>query len=288
MPTKQQNLILNAKQRTDRKATNELARQGKRLQQKVYQAITIGEPLERAFRATEPDLITTLTNAMILAHIEGESLAEQTFGKLPSYRNFSLLDQAVNLTAKRKGKSNIVDQLIDLYFPQANRFISEANRKNAKQLQETLENAIRSGAHIREQKVAIREAMNAIGISFDNPYLYENIARTANSIAMEAARNIFNKDPDIEPLIWGFEFVAILDGRVRNNHAAMHGFKAPKDHPIWQSRTPPLGYGCRCSRLVILNDSDDKSRRVLDEIPDEGSPDKGFELSPEQLLGIDL
>ncbi|MCX8962145.1 phage head morphogenesis protein [Erwinia psidii] len=42
------------------------------------------------------------------------------------------------------------------------------------------------------------------------------------------------------------ERIAILDTHTRPLHAALHGFTARTDDPVWQFMYPPDGHGCRC------------------------------------------
>ncbi|MDP8639019.1 phage minor head protein [Serratia marcescens] len=43
-----------------------------------------------------------------------------------------------------------------------------------------------------------------------------------------------------------WERVAVMDRRTRPRHAALNGFTARHDDPVWQFMYPPDGYGCRC------------------------------------------
>ncbi|WP_338539505.1 phage minor head protein [Pectobacterium cacticida] len=40
--------------------------------------------------------------------------------------------------------------------------------------------------------------------------------------------------------------VGIMDTHIRPSHAALHGYTARIDDPVWQFMYPPDGYGCRC------------------------------------------
>lgn len=44
-----------------------------------------------------------------------------------------------------------------------------------------------------------------------------------------------------------WQYWAILDGRTRKHHAAMHGTVYAWNDPFWQHNYPPNGYGCRCT-----------------------------------------
>lgn len=81
---------------------------------------------------------------------------------------------------------------------------------------------------------------------------------------------------------------AVNDSRTRPSHAAMDGFVARHDDPIWDTWTPTNGYQCRC-RLIALTDkevgrfqeADDKKTKDPDEEIARadaimGGPDKGW------------
>ncbi|MQX36827.1 PBECR2 nuclease fold domain-containing protein [Roseospira navarrensis] len=42
-------------------------------------------------------------------------------------------------------------------------------------------------------------------------------------------------------------YVAVMDGRTRDEHKAWHGTVLPADHPWWRAHYPPNGWGCRCT-----------------------------------------
>lgn len=43
-----------------------------------------------------------------------------------------------------------------------------------------------------------------------------------------------------------FERVAVMDSHTRPKHAALNGFTAPADDPVWEYLYTPDGHGCRC------------------------------------------
>ncbi|MFJ1218940.1 phage head morphogenesis protein [Yersinia enterocolitica] len=51
------------------------------------------------------------------------------------------------------------------------------------------------------------------------------------------------------------ERVAVMDSHTRPKHAALNGFTAPADDPVWTYLYPPDGYGCRC-RIRARSQSD--------------------------------
>lgn len=72
---------------------------------------------------------------------------------------------------------------------------------------------------------------------------YTNVAQTG----IQAERyHAMMRDSDVMP--WG-EYVTVGDGRVRPEHAALHGKRWPLDHQAWADIWPPNGWGCRCTVL---------------------------------------
>lgn len=59
---------------------------------------------------------------------------------------------------------------------------------------------------------------------------------------------------DVDNRPW-FQYVAILDGRTRPAHRAMHGRVFRYDDPAWGAFWPPNGWGCRC-RVRARSDAD--------------------------------
>lgn len=46
-------------------------------------------------------------------------------------------------------------------------------------------------------------------------------------------------------------YSAVMDGRTRPSHAALHGLIYPLDHPFWQRYWPPWDYNCRCAAITL-------------------------------------
>ncbi|MHC8349232.1 phage head morphogenesis protein [Pseudomonas sp. RT4P38] len=63
-------------------------------------------------------------------------------------------------------------------------------------------------------------------------------------------------------------YIAILDGKTRSSHRAMHGQVFRHDDPIWSSIYPPNGFNCRC-RVIALSEAAVK-RRGLTVVGSEG------------------
>lgn len=61
-----------------------------------------------------------------------------------------------------------------------------------------------------------------------------------------------------------FQYVAILDGKTRPAHRAMHGRVFRFDDPGWKIWWPPCGWNCRC-RVRALSDEDMAERELVAE-----------------------
>lgn len=113
----------------------------------------------------------------------------------------------------------------------------------------------------------------------------ENIFRTTGATVYTAGRFIQVSDPAVKKVIPAFQFSAVRDANVRDNHAAAHGLIASVDDPIWDRFSPPLGFNCRCD-LVMVDVYDlkkwgflDRQGQVIRQVPPTfamAHPDPGF------------
>ena len=59
------------------------------------------------------------------------------------------------------------------------------------------------------------------------------------------------------PLSQYIRYVAIMDNRVRPEHAALHGKIAHRDDKFWETNYPPNGWNCRCAVEFVSKDEMD-------------------------------
>lgn len=50
---------------------------------------------------------------------------------------------------------------------------------------------------------------------------------------------------------YNLQYRTMNDGKVRPEHAALHGVTLPITDPFWEEFTPPNGWGCRCSVVQV-------------------------------------
>ena len=77
------------------------------------------------------------------------------------------------------------------------------------------------------------------------------------------------------------QYVAVLDGSTRETHAAMDGFIARADDPVWNTIYPPNGYNCRCrvENISAEEAAEAGGASPKSKIPP-GFPDEGFKSGP--------
>ena len=120
---------------------------------------------------------------------------------------------------------------------------------------------------------------DAAGNQLGSPHRLKTIYRTNlqgsyNAGRWKAQQETANSFP------W-LEYVAVVDPSTRTTHAAMDGFIARADDPIWDTIYPPNGFQCRC-RVKNISAQEAASRggaSPKSQIPP-GFPDDGFRSGP--------
>lgn len=104
-----------------------------------------------------------------------------------------------------------------------------------------IEEALKNGETLAEFKKRIAVAIQAQGW---HGYRVENIFRTNLQTAYSAGRYVKMQAVKDSRPYW--QYIAIMDGRVRPYHAILHLLVYPADHEFWKTNYPPNGYRCRC------------------------------------------
>jgi SPP1 gp7 family putative phage head morphogenesis protein len=84
------------------------------------------------------------------------------------------------------------------------------------------------------------------------------------------------RDPAVALALPYWKYMTAGDSRVRPNHAAIDGFVAKNDDPIWRRIYPPNGFNCRCTVIPILADEAPAeadipgAARIIATVPDPG------------------
>jgi len=139
----------------------------------------------------------------------------------------------------------------------------------------------------------VRASLDMVGIAKHKPYLLNTVVRTQIHLGFAAGRMEVLQQPIIQEKMWGFEYVGIMDARIRPEHAALDGVRLPKDDSRWNEIMPPNGYNCRCDVVEIWKEDDNANvqnvpaeRELEDGTVLKPGADKGWDFHPGELVGL--
>ena len=104
-----------------------------------------------------------------------------------------------------------------------------------------IEQALKNGETLADFKKRIAAAIETQGW---HDYRVENIFRTNMQTAYSAGR--YKKMQAVKASRPYWQYIAVMDKRVRPSHAILHEKVYPADHEFWASNYPPNGFRCRC------------------------------------------
>lgn len=110
-----------------------------------------------------------------------------------------------------------------------------------------VDRAIAQGLSQQQFTSNAEEVLRAAGVTLD-PFHIETVFRTNVLSAYGAGR--LSQQLQVKRALPYWEYVTVRDSRVRDEHAALHGFLARWDDPVWKRIYPPNGYNCRCGVRV--------------------------------------
>lgn len=265
------------------------------LRRAVLDAYRSGAPIAGIIAQQVSRLQPTMLTAMETAHLQGRlraTLTARASRKGKTQQLTGVYKEAVDFVKRRMDLTD--DEILRvrrLYGNAVTSFSGELTGSLEGHVAKAIEQATRENLHTRGGMRLISEAFDKAGVTPTHSYQIENIYRTQTSIAYNAGRWNSNQAPEIQEILWGFEYVTVGDDRVRPTHAALDGVRLPKDDPKWKEIWPPNGWGCRCSTLEIYDG--DREARVI-EVPtvtrDEYGnmipvqPDDGWALNVGQVL----
>lgn len=250
-------------------------------------------------RTTWELLSSQLRSAQVLAHARGTDRQRRTIRLRLSERRAlaatDLYQAAVQASAKRADMGiEEIDRLVKQYDAPAVRLTTSASAKAELAMQEAMARTVAAGVHVREGAELLQitsRAVASLGMDPASPWLAETLFRTQMAMAYEAGRWTVNQSPPIDEIIWGYEYVAIPDDRVRPEHLALHGTRYAKDDPQLRIIWPPNGFNCRCSMIEIFTLDDARLQQpkpppatiLVDGEPVPVIPDPGFAFHPADI-----
>lgn len=129
-----------------------------------------------------------------------------------------------------------------------------------------MEEALKNGETLEGFKKRIAEAIKTQGW---HDYRVENIFRTNMQTAYAAGR--YKKMQAVKKSRPYWQYMAIMDRRVRPSHAILNGMVYPADHEFWKTNYPPNGFRCRCGvRSLSARQVKRMGLEVQEEMPGPG------------------
>ena len=137
------------------------------------------------------------------------------------------------------------------------------NEQVLEQLHEEIRVAIADGETLNEFRDRLDDIFDNFGITETNPYHIETVFRTNTSTAYMSGKYFAGRE--LGDKLWGYEYVAVMDSRTRDEHAALHGTRAPKNDKIWDDIWPPNGFNCRCDVDEIYDFESERHEALIPE-----------------------
>ena len=171
-------------------------------------------------------------------------------------RESVLAERASALARRAKVNPARLRQLEAKYDAQALTVLKDASDLVEARMQTAMAEIHAQGLTTQDGIKALREALDTAGVGPMRTYRLEAIFRTQTQIGYGAGQWTANQDPDIDEILWGYQYATVGDDRVRPEHAVLDGVTLPKDDPFWQTNFPPNGWNCRCAALELFDERD--------------------------------
>jgi SPP1 gp7 family putative phage head morphogenesis protein len=147
-------------------------------------------------------------------------------------------------------------------------------------IKETLAQTVADGGTADDFRAAINQLVSDAGVAEISRQQANTIFQTNVQRAYQNGRFEQMKDPAVMAALPYWQYATAGDSRVRPAHAALDGFTALNDDPVWRRIYPPCGFNCRCTVIAVSEEDapDDASTPGLTRIPPEAAsvPDPGF------------
>lgn len=266
--------------RVVRRAVWEARRAQLYVKRRALMALRKGERFEVRDKLLK--LAPLLEEVMLASHAVGLFRGEQMRPKNED-RALSLatFDAAVDFLRRRA--MGDFDQLKSKYGTRALNLLNGAADHVENELASSVAEAVAQGVHVREGMQILNDRFEALGLGTQKSHLLETLFRTNTQMAFGAGRWEADQDPDVQEILWGYEYSAVGDERTRETHMAMDGTTLPKDDPFWKKNWPPNGWNCRCAAIAQFEPV--RERRPKSSLRD-GTPveaDRGFGFNAGEL-----
>jgi SPP1 gp7 family putative phage head morphogenesis protein len=240
-----------------------------------------GDPLI-AVADFEATMIRTLGDAMATGYLQGRLRARAIARRARKQLSMAqTINSAMDDFGDRLGLGvTDVQRLADYFTTQATSRVVDAGGVIRSKLADAVAEAIRKGETAKSAAGLIRQAMDASGVTPQNPYLAQTLYRTSLQESYAAARWQANEAPEIQEILWGYEYVATLDDRTTDLCLDLDGTRRKLGDPFWQRYSPPNHWNCRSQLIEIFTDEGATQTR-LPKVP---LPEEGFQVNFGQVF----
>jgi len=217
------------------------------------------------------ELTPLITKAITVAHFTGfnQTMVDTGVAVFASFDN--------TLAAFERQHSDSFKEVVQNAEFRAFNQVNELATRVQERVRESIRLGLVEGDTVPQATKRLEEAFVASGISPKQPHVLEQIFRTQSQLAFQGGEWESFQDPDVNEIIWGYEYITVGDDRVREEHADLEGTIAPKDDPIWNLIWPPNGYNCRCQVFPVFDKG--RTKKPSSEKIDKGVP-SGFRFNP--------
>jgi SPP1 gp7 family putative phage head morphogenesis protein len=172
------------------------------------------------------------------------------------------------------------DALASRYKMQAFTIAGVSDVKLIDNIQQELLDTLKEGGTPDDFRKAVGALTSDAGVADLLDAQINTIFQTNVQTAYSNGRFAQMRDPAVAAALPIWQYHTVEDSHVRPAHAALDGFAAQYDDPVWRRIYPPCGYNCRCSVSAMSPSDapDDASSPGLPRIPAAAAsvPDPGF------------
>lgn len=118
-------------------------------------------------------------------------------------------------------------------------------------IQQSLLDVLGRGGTQADFRNAVDRLTSEAGVSGIEDAQLHTIFMTNFQSAYSNGRFEQMRDPAVTTALPFWKYWTVGDARVRPAHAALDGFVARHDDPVWRKIYPPSGYNCRCSVTAV-------------------------------------
>lgn len=250
-----------------------------------------GMPAALAFQTQMSELMAQYLAAFdLLGRLHVMQLAKGATGKEPALSSPALtaftdvmgfenvpfesaIERLRNLTPTTKAA---FDALVERYRMTAFTLAGVSDVRAIERIQQALIETLAQGGTEADFEKAVSEILSDAQLEQLTREQINTVFQTNVNRAYANGRLEQLKDPSVAAALPYWKYVTVGDDRVRPNHAAMDGFVARNDDPVWRRWYPPAGFNCRCSVVPLLADEAPEDADVpgLERITVQ--PDQGF------------